>query len=336
MKLSRRDFLRASGLAAGGLLLPPPPPDEAPRRVDQLGRAVRGLYIYERPSFASRQLNFVGADSVFNIYGLAESEDDLPNRVWLRVRRGYVHSATVQFVRWQVETPSLDAPTDGFLGEVIVPVAQSKVGPGAQYRSSYRYYYGTTHWIMKTATDDDGTIWYGIFGDRTKVFSWARGDQIHRVTPKELAPLSPEITNKRIEVYLETQTLRCYENERVALETKCSTGIPLRRENGQVIYGTPRGEWQVISKRPSRHMAGDDLAAADFFDLPGVPWVTYVHWWGVAIHGTYWHTDFGTPRSHGCINVPTEIAKWVYRWTTPVIPFGAQTLEAKGTPVEVL
>jgi hypothetical protein len=335
MQLSRRDFLKASGLAAGALLLPQPPPAEAPRRVEQLGRAVRGLYIYERPSFNSRQLNFLGADSVFNIYGPAESEDDLRNRVWFRVRRGYLHSGPVQLVGWKAETPTTDVPPEGFLGEVIVPYAQSKVGPGAQYRSAARFYYGTTHWITQTAADSDGAIWYGVFGDRTKIFSWVRGEQIHRVTPEEITPLSPGAADKRIEVSLEAQTLQCYEGARLVLETKCSTGIPLRKENGQTIYGTPRGDWQVISKRPSRHMAGDDLAAADFFDLPGVPWVTYIHWWGVAIHGTYWHTDFGIPRSHGCINVPSDIAKWIYRWTMPAVPYGEQLLEAKGTAVTV-
>ena len=73
-------------------------------------------------------------------------------------------------------------------------------------------------------------------------------------------------------------------------------------------------------KRPSRHMAGGDLAAADGFDLPGVPWVSYINGRGVALHGTYWHNDYGRPRSHGCINLTPEAAKWIYRWTIPAVP----------------
>ncbi|OQX62000.1 MAG: hypothetical protein B5M51_06740, partial [Anaerolinea sp. 4484_236] len=38
---------------------------------------------------------------------------------------------------------------------------------------------------------------------------------------------------------------------------------------------------------------------------------------GVAIHGTYWHNNFGYPMSHGCINMRNQDAKWLYRWTTP-------------------
>lgn len=316
-------------------MLPPVPPDEAPRRVEQLGRAVRGLYIYARPSFESEQLNFLGADSVFNIYGSALDEDDAPNKVWWRVRRGYVHSAPVQLVGWELQTPSLDLPADGFLAEVTVPFAQSRVGPGAGYRFGYRFYYGTTHWVARAMVDDEGDVWYGILGDRTKAYNWVPGEHLRRVTAEELAPLSPEVRDKRIEISLERQTLKCFEGERVVLEAACSTGVPLRRENGRVIYGTPVGEWQVIRKRASRHMAGDDLAADDFFDLPGVPWVSYIHWWGVAIHGTYWHNDFGRPRSHGCINLPNETAKWIYRWTTPSVPPERQELEARGTAVRV-
>ena len=54
-------------------------------------------------------------------------------------------------------------------------------------------------------------------------------------------------------------------------------------------------------------MTGDD------FDLPGVPFDSY-SWGGVAIHGAYWHNDYGRPRSHGCVSVPSEVAKWVFRW----------------------
>ncbi|MCX6060278.1 MAG: L,D-transpeptidase [Chloroflexi bacterium] len=37
------------------------------------------------------------------------------------------------------------------------------------------------------------------------------------------------------------------------------------------------------------------------------------------IHGAFWHNDFGERRSHGCINVKPEDAKWIFRWTTPYI-----------------
>jgi len=70
---------------------------------------------------------------------------------------------------------------------------------------------------------------------------------------------------------------------------------------------------------PSKHM-GDGKLTDDIFayELPGVPWVCFFHETGVAFHGTYWHHNFGRKMSHGCINMHTEEAKWLYRWTTPV------------------
>ncbi len=80
------------------------------------------------------------------------------------------------------------------------------------------------------------------------------------------------------------------------------------------------------------------MAAIDgnSFDLPGVPWVSYIYWTGVALHGTYWHNDYGTPRSGSCINLTPADAKWLYRWTLPIVPPGEDWVRApEGTRVVV-
>jgi hypothetical protein len=41
---------------------------------------------------------------------------------------------------------------------------------------------------------------------------------------------------------------------------------------------------------------------------------------GISLHGTYWHNDFGRPRSHGCVNLSPSAAKWLYRWSMPIVP----------------
>jgi lipoprotein-anchoring transpeptidase ErfK/SrfK len=83
-------------------------------------------------------------------------------------------------------------------------------------------------------------------------------------------------------------------------------------------------------------MATGDLAA-DGFDLPGVPWVMYINEAGVSLHGVYWHNDFGIPHSHGCVNLSITSAKWLFRWTTPVVQPGDQfAYERKGTLVEIV
>jgi lipoprotein-anchoring transpeptidase ErfK/SrfK len=101
-------------------------------------------------------------------------------------------------------------------------------------------------------------------------------------------------------------------------------------------YFTPPGRHITFHKRPSRHMARGNLAA-NGYDLPGVPWVTYFTEEGVSIHGTYWHNDFGKPRSHGCVNLTPQAAKWVYRWTLPYVPPGEQKVYVDyGTILDVV
>ena len=57
------------------------------------------------------------------------------------------------------------------------------------------------------------------------------------------------------------------------------------------------------------------------FRSPGVPLNTFFTLDGIAIHGTYWHNDFGVVRSHGCVNVPIPVAKFIYRWTFHTAPY---------------
>lgn len=84
-------------------------------------------------------------------------------------------------------------------------------------------------------------------------------------------------------------------------------------------------------------MAAGDRAAANSFDLPGIPWVSYFTEDGVAFHGTFWHNDFGKPRSHGCINLTPQAARWIYLWTNPVVPVDKDNIfEDNGTLVNVI
>jgi lipoprotein-anchoring transpeptidase ErfK/SrfK len=62
---------------------------------------------------------------------------------------------------------------------------------------------------------------------------------------------------------------------------------------------------------------GNLLADADGYVLPGVPWTSFFTEVGHAFHGTYWHENFGAPMSHGCVNMRTSEANWIFRWTMP-------------------
>ena len=121
--------------------------------------------------------------------------------------------------------------------------------------------------------------------------------------PSEFTPISPLAKDKRIEVSLKDQKLYAYEGDTLVYTARCATGARFTIEDvGLVDFTTPIGEHTVVRKRPSRHMHGFE-GRADAYDLPGVPFCTYFTQSGAAVHGAYWHNDFGHPRSHGCVNV---------------------------------
>jgi hypothetical protein len=66
------------------------------------------------------------------------------------------------------------------------------------------------------------------------------------------------------------------------------------------------------------------------YDIADVPWTMYYRG-GLAMHGAYWHDEFGRVRSHGCTNLPPAAARWLFNWTSPDIPQGWQGVHAEGT-----
>jgi hypothetical protein len=104
------------------------------------------------------------------------------------------------------------------------------------------------------------------------------------------------------------QKLYAYEDDVLFLETDISTGLELTP--------TPRGEFTIFKKTPSRYMQGPlpGFPADQYYDLPGVPWNLYFTEGGAVIHGAYWHDSFGSQYSHGCVNLEPEVARKLYNW----------------------
>ena len=83
-------------------------------------------------------------------------------------------------------------------------------------------------------------------------------------------------------------------------------------------------------------MTNQGDAVQNVYNLPGVPWCSFFTGMGHAIHGTYWHNDYGRPRSHGCVNLPSELSKWIYRWSNPLVPPEEDYLNLPGSGTRVL
>ncbi|MGI8643204.1 MAG: L,D-transpeptidase family protein [Thermomicrobiales bacterium] len=119
--------------------------------------------------------------------------------------------------------------------------------------------------------------------------------------------------NKEIVISISSQRMWAYENGEMIVTTFVSTGtaeIPFTT--------TPVGEWSILTKYDIQDMQGT-VSGEDYF-VPDVPWVMYFDNLGNALHGTYWHNNFGTPMSHGCVNVPLDVAKFLYEWTPIATP----------------
>lgn len=334
---SRRDFLKLTGAGLAGLFLPHLSTDVLADVFDNLqGRVIdRTVWSYEAPNFKSKRKKLYWHDLVVPITNTALGEDETAfNRVWYELTEGgYFYSGGIQPVRTILNQPQ-HISLKGALGEISVPFtdAFTSAEPGADF--VYRLYYETVHWVSASAVrSTDGSLWYALLDDKYRSLYYVRGEHVRLLTPEELTPISPNLSlaDKRVEVRLNDQMVLAYEKNNLVYATRTSTGGRLRSGT----YTTPAGEFTTYHKRPTRHMATGDLAS-NGFDLPGVPWVIYIKENGTSFHGTYWHNDYGRPRSHGCLNLSPSAAKWLFRWTMPAVPFEKEFIYGQlGTRVDI-
>lgn len=339
-RLGRRDFLRLAALAGAGLAMRPLPP-QVDTGLSGLGRVtVSWIGLYAEPSFRSRRLAKITRDTLLPILE-RERADEGPehNPVWYRLADGYAHSGYLQLVQWEPQPPDYSIPAGGALFEVCVPYARSYREPDPDSDPLYRLYYQSTAWVEAAVTGADGRAWYRLRDDVLLIAYHVRAEHLRRIPAEELAPIAPEVPpgRKRIEVSLGRQELRAFQDDQLILRTLISSGVPNSEplDNG-IPTITPTGSFRISIKTPLRHMGGGHITPdLEAYELPGVPWVSFFHETGVGFHGTYWHNDFGTPKSHGCINMRTEEARWLYRWTLPTVEADRIVHKGSGTAVWV-
>mgnify|MGYP001032064815 FL=1 len=159
--------------------------------------------------------------------------------------------------------------------------------------------YGTTvqNLMALNGLTNPNLIWVG---QRLKVAGTATGTT---VKPSVSGPAA----ERWIDINLSRQRLTAYQGKTAVFSALISGGLP----NTPTVVG----RFKVYTKLRSTRMRGPG------YDLPGVPYTMYFYR-GYAIHGTYWHSNFGRPMSHGCVNMRTQDAAWLYSWAvvgTPVV-----------------
>ena len=304
---------------------------------NQQGRVLdASVDIYDLPSLSAKRVNTYFRDWVLPITDITTgSSEDSFNMVWYKVGdEGYVHSGSIQPVLTQTNPVVSDIPPDGAVAEVTVPFTDARWDPGEDELVSYRFYYATTYWVMDIVQDKQGNPWYGVRDDKWEYTYYVPAIHLRLVPLEEMDPISPNVPprNKRIEVHLPEQVMIAYEFDHPVFMARIASGAKF--SNGD--FSTPSGRYMTFHKRSSRHMARGNLAA-NGYDLPGVPWNSYITEEGIAFHGTYWHNNFGRPRSHGCINLTPQAAKWVFLWTMPTVPPDQEGIyEEIGTAVDII
>lgn len=105
-----------------------------------------------------------------------------------------------------------------------------------------------------------------------------------------------------VDINLSSQYMVVYSGENPVLESYVSTGRP--------GFDTPTGTFYVSVMYPADDMEG--VLGGEYYNVPEVPDVLYFTGQGHAIHGAYWHNNFGAVMSHGCVNLPLDVSSWLY------------------------
>lgn len=352
-RLGRRGFLKLGAISASGALLAPWRgllQQDFPAG-ERLGRVCVGkVDVMSKPDVDASVVGSLYEDAV--VAWQREVVGRQPFRVnqrWVETPEGFLYAPYLQPVRNRPNEPvselSETSLGPGMWVEVTVPwvpivlANPPERAPWLKATDRPRLYYSQVLWVDDMRTDDSGQVWYRInerysFGD---IF-WAPAVGFRPIREEEVSPIRPEVEDKRVVVDVTHQTMTCYEGQREVYFCRVATGAKFDAQGNPVDeWATPLGGHPVWRKVVSLHMVGGTTGGG--YDLPGIGWTTLFVGNGVAIHGTFWHNDFGVPRSHGCVNARPQDAKWVFRWVDPVVAYdpGDVTVNMPGgTRVEVV
>jgi len=267
--LSRRHFLQLSGLALAGLFTPASLravsssgwQDQESSYPQMIGRVANlRSSIYTQPDLASSVLGKLARDRVFTILEAIHSPaGPAHNPRWYKVlyqgKIGYVYSGRIQ----RVDGAHLNAglptiPPSGVLGEVTIPFTQAQfLTRSGAWWAVYRLYYGSVHWITGLAPGPDGEMWYGLVDEWLRIKYYVPTSHLRVIPAGDYEPFSPPGASepKRLEVSLQDQTLTAYEGNQEVFACQVSTG--------KRYMETPRGEFRINLKAPSKHMGDGGL-----------------------------------------------------------------------------
>jgi lipoprotein-anchoring transpeptidase ErfK/SrfK len=189
------------------------------------------------------------------------------------------------------------------------------------------------HTVLKLTGDSVNVN--GAEYDETDEGWWMKRADGVRTNPGP-APRDLGKDEKWIDVNLKSQTLVAFEGDKPVFATAVSTGKE-DKEDKDKDHKTPTGTWRIREKHIAATMDGD-VAQDGPYSIEDVPWIMYFNG-SYALHGAFWHNNFGRQQSHGCVNLAPIDAKSMFGWTEPHLPDGwhgvMSTPEKQGTRVVV-
>jgi lipoprotein-anchoring transpeptidase ErfK/SrfK len=199
------------------------------------------------------------------------------------------------------------------LGESPLPAAIVKSRNAAFYQIRNSKFRGigpadrlSVYRVYETAENKSG-VYYKIEGER-----WLKQKDVVYFEQREPPDV---ITGDRKWIYIDLarQSLEAYEGTTPVYATLVSTGLA-----GDPETETPKGRFHITFKHLTNDMAGT-VGDDEVYSVEDVAWVQYIHQ-NVALHASFWHSRYGTPKSHGCINLSPADARFLFDWSDPKLP----------------
>lgn len=359
--ISRKNFIKIAGIGLAGINLREEKVIQQSVEFpayERLGRVciIGTVNIKAQPYDGSQTLGVIYEDAVvpwLRDVVAKEFNYNLFNQRWVETPDGYIFASVLQPVKnipnIEVGTLEPNSMGEGMWAEVTIPYADvtlengpsssSWVGARIDEGLPIRVYYGQVYYVDKIKRDEAGNTFYRVnpnyYGGVDLL--WVPAEAMRPIHVTDIAPINPDVENKKIIVDVNKQTLSAYEGDTEVFYCRVSTGAKYDMY-GNVVekWSTPLGSYKISRKFISLQMSGGTTGAP--YDLPGIGWVSIFATGGVALHATVWHNDFGTPKSHGCVNLLPEDAKWVFRWGLPLITSdpGMADISISGAPSTVI
>lgn len=237
--------------------------------------------------------------------------EEIPN--WVRINGGaWVKRGSISGKIKPSRFSGLLLPTDAKLPYTIAWVLQDLSGaksPGGEEAADNPFLHRYTPVYIYDSVEVNDYSWHQI-----GVNQWAHQFKLAKILPVQ-KPAEIE-TRKWISVDLHEQVVIAYEGTAPVFATLISSGMD--------EWPTHEGLFQIYARYTLTRMTGGYLRP-DYYYLQDVPWTMYFDE-DIGFHGAYWHDDFGSRRSHGCVNMALTDAHWLFKWSESEYDYDAGDL----------